>query len=282
MSITYNKESFTRADFPDDRTYEAACLLQKLENTPPPSYPDPFRVRTINTCRFILEDDCLAAKYETPKRGFRYKQAVEDHFELPCTLEVWDSKDSDNNLLPNEILTQVGKHDPALALKIWLWMLDTFMPYLHIETGEYILLIEAVLEDMESFLPQEVNDLIVRELEHNSELLDMISAASVIQHVQYDYIIYYSSTIGKCDNACRIINAYLDNTPEIKVCRRMFFDLVSRFCDFESKEAMQKFETEIWYKVGTHPYWNSAEGQSLRVYINDYIADYYMEYDQGI
>lgn len=279
MSIEYNKDSFTRADFPDDRTYEAACILQKLENLPPPTHPDPVRYRTINICKFILEDDCLAAKYATPRRGFRYRHAVEDHFTLPCELEVWDCYETDDELLPNDIMIQVGKHDPALAIKIWLWLLETFMPYRHIETGEGILLIESVLEHMEEIMSQEINDLIISELEHNPELLSTITTTASLEYVQYDYIIYRACKIGKSDTACRVLESYLDRIPETTLCRKMIHNAFYRFADFYGKESVQQFEAEIWQKIESHPYWSNPENQQLYKRIQEDIADYYVEYD---
>ena len=131
MSIAYNPRFFTRADFPDDRTFEAAVILRVLNTCEVDERNLSHKVWR-KTCPFILQNDSIASKYMTPDHGFMYVEAAADHFDLPCKIEP--AIDDRILQIPEIILEEIAAHDLHLAMKVWKWYLQEFLHNSHIVT----------------------------------------------------------------------------------------------------------------------------------------------------
>ncbi len=113
------------SDYPNRRMYQAAY---RLAGGPAIYIGTDCGKSVKERCRFILEkhDEILAADYLTVNGDFLFSQAVKDNFDLPLTLPDEDER-SEFSL--REILVKIQKKDVSLALKVWDWCLEQFLPY---------------------------------------------------------------------------------------------------------------------------------------------------------
>lgn len=130
-------------------TISVECpALDKLDAIKESSYPNKRRYNAVYTlaneficysseecekrekscCKFIVEnaDTILAANYCTHDYGFLYAQAVKDNFTLPVSLPDEDEMPEYSIV---EIITKIAKKDVDLALQVWVWLVENFLPY---------------------------------------------------------------------------------------------------------------------------------------------------------
>jgi len=125
FSETDKLETIKESDFPNKRRYKAAYTLANDYLC----YSNKERENRVKACcEFILEnaDTILAANYCTCDYGFIYAQAVKDNFTLPVSLPEEDEKPEYNII---EIMKKISKKDVALALQVWRWLVENFLPY---------------------------------------------------------------------------------------------------------------------------------------------------------
>lgn len=122
-------DDLSEDDYPNKRSYDAACCLAYYAYYCDEDYKfDIDEKKEMERCHFILEkaDTILAAKYCTSKNGFLYAQAVKDHFKLPVSLP---DEDEAQEYSVKQIITKIGRKDVGLALRVWHWLVDQFLPY---------------------------------------------------------------------------------------------------------------------------------------------------------
>lgn len=122
-------DDLSEDDYPNKRSYEAAHRLAELAYYYGEDYElDENEKREKDCCHFILEkaDTILAAKYCTYDDGFIYAQAVKDNFKLSVSLPDEDEAQEYNVC---EIIRKIGRKDVGLALRVWHWLVDQFLPY---------------------------------------------------------------------------------------------------------------------------------------------------------
>lgn len=119
------KTKIKESDYPNKRRYNAAVTLYERYII----YANKeCEQREKNRCRFILEqsDKIIAANYLTIDGDFLYSQAIKDNFEIPVTLP---DEDEAREFSLYEILIKIHKKDVQLALNIWEWCVNQFLPY---------------------------------------------------------------------------------------------------------------------------------------------------------
>ena len=116
----YAKQGIQREDYPNQRTYDAVCELADLrkgEGYVPKNSP---RQKEMEKRQFILDGNCVAARYLTVNRGFLYAQAVKENFQLP--IAVPDEDEQPVTSL-EDLFLDLAEEDPALAVRVWAWIM---------------------------------------------------------------------------------------------------------------------------------------------------------------
>ena len=89
-----------------------------------------WRSVDMKRCKFIAFDESIAARYLTVSGVYLYAQAVKDHFKLP--FDIPDELDCAETPFTT-LLSDLAECDFELAVTVWEWCLDTFMPYIEYE-----------------------------------------------------------------------------------------------------------------------------------------------------
>lgn len=151
--------AINRADYPNQRTYDAACHLCDVKQgtgyIPDSSSPE----QEIARCEFILHSDAIAAKYLTVFQGFLFAQAVKEHFQLP--IDVPDEEDEVVTYF-DDLFLELAEEDTALAVKVWSWCIQEFGPY-HQYTAIGWILYNGILHAWDDY-PPEFMDLVVKQM----------------------------------------------------------------------------------------------------------------------
>ena len=275
MSIAYNPRFFTRADFPDDRTFEAAVILRVLNTCEVDERNLSHKVWR-KTCPFILQNDSIASKYMTPDHGFMYVEAAADHFDLPCKIEP--AIDDRILQIPEIILEEIAAHDLHLAMKVWKWYLQEFLHKDPLEGDDYDLVI-GPLNTLGNTMPDEFTDLLIAELETDDVLLNDLIYPNSETKTAVGCLASRAILIGNITAALRIIRTYLDKQPDRKCLHSMLFETVMGLCHYNNTDDMKRFETDVYPVIAAHPIWKnnpefSQEAELLRSDIDDYYEDY--------
>ena len=122
----FAKQGVRREDYPSQRVYDAACDLIDLQNGKGYVPSASTRQREIDRRRFLVEGGCVAARYLTLHDGFLYAQAVKENFPLP--IEVPDEDERPVTSL-DDLFLDLAEEDPALAVRVWAWIIREFGPY---------------------------------------------------------------------------------------------------------------------------------------------------------
>lgn len=122
----YAKQGIWREDYPNQRTYDAACELADLRKGEGYVPQNSTRKKEMEKRQFILSGGCVAARYLTVSRGFLYAQAVKENFQLPIAVS-----DEDEHPLTSldDLFLDLAEEDPALAVRVWAWIVKEFGPY---------------------------------------------------------------------------------------------------------------------------------------------------------
>ena len=158
----YAKQGIRREDYPNQRIYDAACELADLESGEGYIPHDSTRQREMEKRQFILDGNCVAARYLTIDRGFLYAQAVKENFQLPIAVT-----DEDEHPLTSldDLFLDLAEEDPALAVRVWAWIVIEFGPYSQYMDGTWAPF-NGILYLTDRF-PPEFQDLALEELCQN-------------------------------------------------------------------------------------------------------------------
>lgn len=274
MSIVYNPKSFSRADFPDDRTFEAAVILRVLDTCKPDTYNLSHNVWR-KTCPFILQYDSVASKYLTTDKGFLYAEAAMENFDLPCEIET--IIDNEFYPMPEMVLEQIAAHDPALAMKVWKWYLKEFLNKDPMGNDDYELIV-GPLNCLGQSLPEEFSDILIEELGTDDAFLNNLIYPNRDTKTAVGCLASRAVLIGNTSAAVRIIRTYLDKQPDQKCLHSMLFETVMGLCHYRNTEDMKRFETDVYPAVAAHPIWSNPEFTQEAEWLKSDIDDYYKDY----
>lgn len=120
-------EGVKRSDYLNERTYQAAEMLDSIER-----YPDIYGKtdysKEIEKCRFILDNpNVTAAKYCNYQYGFLFAQAVKERFKLPINIP---NDDNEIHTTFPELFDKMSRFNVEYAVRIWHWVLTMFSPYI--------------------------------------------------------------------------------------------------------------------------------------------------------
>lgn len=122
----YTAKGISRKDYPNDRSYQAACLLLGFRKEMYATDDAEALMLKVHRAEFILHADCIAAKYLTISGQFLYAQAAKEHFSLPLEF----LKENENPCITFfSFLLNLSKEKPVLAAEIWIWVVKSCTPY---------------------------------------------------------------------------------------------------------------------------------------------------------
>lgn len=119
LTVSVGEDAPVQKPTPRTRREVAAMIAQEtphLGNTK----------ELLERARFITADEVCAARYLTVSGDYLYAQAVKEHFSLPFSLP-----DEEHKIITpfDELLRALACVDIPLAMTVWEWCLDTFLPY---------------------------------------------------------------------------------------------------------------------------------------------------------
>lgn len=142
-----DEKEIKESDYPNKRQYKAAATLYEHGVI---YIGEGYEKRVKDRCRFILEqsDRIVAANYLTVDGDFLFSQAVKDNFELPVTLP---DEDEESEFPLRDILKKIQRKNVPLALKIWEWCIEKFLPYADYSSSDRRSMTTDVLNGMYIF-----------------------------------------------------------------------------------------------------------------------------------
>lgn len=201
----FTKQGVRREDYPTQRAYDAACDLIDLQNGKGYVPSDSTRQREIQRRRFLVEGGCVAARYLTVHDGFLYAQAVKENFPLP--IEVPDEDERPVTSL-DDLFLDLAEEDPALAVRVWAWIIREFGPYPQYMDGVWMPF-NGLLHITDQF-PPAFQELALEELCQNSDFRRSLLETSPEFPDAGGYIAYALSH-GREDQAATLLQSALKN-----------------------------------------------------------------------
>ena len=201
----FAKQGVRREDYPSQRVYDAACDLIDLQNGKGYVPSASTRQREIDRRRFLVEGGCVAARYLTLHDGFLYAQAVKENFPLP--IEVPDEDERPVTSL-DDLFLDLAEEDPALAVRVWAWIIKEFGPYPQYMDGVWMPF-NGLLYLTFRF-PPEFREIALEELCQNSDFRRGLLETSPEFPDAGGYIAYALSH-GREDQAATLLQSALKN-----------------------------------------------------------------------
>lgn len=201
----FAKQGVRREDYPSQRVYDAACDLIDLQNGKGYVPSASTRQREIDRRRFLVEGGCVAARYLTLHDGFLYAQAVKENFPLP--IQVPDEDERPVTSL-DDLFLDLAEEDPALAVRVWAWIIREFGPYPQYMDGVWMPF-NGLLHMTDQF-PPEFQEIALEELCQNSDFRRGLLEASPEFPDAGGYIAYALSH-GREDQAAILLKSALKN-----------------------------------------------------------------------
>ena len=141
----------------------------------------------------------------TINRGFLYAQAVKENFQLP--IEVPDEDEEPVTSL-EDLFLDLAEEDPALAVRVWAWIIKEFGPYPQYMDGVWMPF-NGLLHITDQF-PPEFQEIALEELCQNSDFRRGLLEASPEFPDAGGYIAYALSQ-GREDQAATLLQSALKN-----------------------------------------------------------------------
>ncbi len=201
----FAKQGVRREDYPSQRAYDAACDLVDLQNGKGYVPSDSTRQWEIQRRQFLVEGGCVAARYLTIHDGFLYAQAVKENFPLP--IDVPDEDERPVTSL-DELFLDLAEEDPALAVRVWAWIIQEFGPYPQYMDGVWMPF-NGLLHITDQF-PPAFQELALEELCQNSDFRRGLLETSPEFPDAGGYIAYALSQ-GREDQAATLLQSALKN-----------------------------------------------------------------------
>ena len=201
----YSKQGIRREDYPNQRTYDAACELADLRKGEGYVPQNSTRQKEMEKRQFILSGSCVAARYLTINRGFLYAQAVKENFQLP--IEVPDEDEEPVTSL-EDLFLDLAEEDPALAVRVWAWIIREFGPYPQYMDGVWMPF-NGLLHITDQF-PPAFQELALEELCQNSDFRRGLLETSP-EFPDVDAYIAYALSQGREDQAATLLQSALKN-----------------------------------------------------------------------
>lgn len=268
--VDANANELKEADYSDKHAFEAAQQLDFIERGII-NLSRKQKEKEIKKCKFILESNCIAAKYLTVSDGFDYGRALKDHFELPINIQEEHFFDFDN------LFNSVIQIDYRVAVDMWIWCVNTFGEYQDYMDYSYNLYNSVLVSLYEG--PKENLIYFFDKLKNNNELTDKIFAKNPDFPASVARLIAIAFEFGNDETALAIFNSVLKNSDakgnQLEWC---ISGIISECETYKSAKRMKAFERTIYpvvkniedkkvqrmlprYKETIYPYINSVSSK---------------------
>ena len=237
----FAKQGVRREDYPTQRAYDAACDLIDLQNGQGYVPSDSTRQREIERRQFLVEGGCVAARYLTIHDGFLYAQAVKENFPLP--ISVPDEDERPVTAL-DDLFLDLAEEDPALAVRVWAWIIKEFGPYPQYMDGVWMPF-NGLLYLTFRF-PPEFQEIALEELCQNSDFRRGLLEASP-EFPDVDAYIAYALSHGREDQAATLLKSALKN-PHGKgvLYEKLVKDMMSHMIEGRDPEPWEALERTVF------------------------------------
>lgn len=234
-------DEIKRENYKNERSYDAAYYLCKLEHGLADIRSDTSKEKEIEKCKFILDGNCVAARYLTIESGFLFSQAVKENFQLP--VEIPDEDDWVKTRF-YELFMEVAEEDVTLAVDMWAWCVKEFGPYMEYADRDWDLY-NAIIGDREEY-PKEFLEVAIKRLSSDEAFRDGLLiknrdlscgiADFVVRALELE-LITEAQTIFT--DAVRNPNLSGKELEEIVDC------IIQGVTSYEELETMERFKYEI-------------------------------------
>ena len=239
------------SDYPNRRQYNAACAL--VSNSLYLGQDSAaYKRRLKERCRFIIEKASTipAANYLTHKGEFLYAQAIRDNFTLPVSLP---EEDEAGELSFRQIICKIAKRDTSLALTVWNWSLEQFLPYeqyAHSAVAELTSYVIGALHDFPDGFKAEL----VRFMDRNPSFRQEIAKGAPEESYEWASLIAVAIREGLLVCAEALFTAYLEQTHgQWKYINNFTDDMISCCQNYEEIETMEFFRDKLFPLVRAVP-----------------------------
>lgn len=260
-------------DYENKRKYNAALQLWIIDQYHRLHIYNEEIDLNFERCEFIVNNsDILASNYLTHDGYFLYGQALKEHFNVPIAINDEDEYVA-NDI--NDIIVNIADIGAILAVDIWIWCIENFLPYTKYEnTQNYII---ECMDYRLSSRPELFIDTLLDRLSNNDNLINIFM--SPYDNVEYIYldILCYSLTKNKISLTKKMLQAYLHLHKDMldKICH-IVSELINHCSNFDELETMECFKKELFPLINEID--NSKIKDLIKLWtkeINEYIE--YME-----
>lgn len=238
-----DENRITEEDFINKRRYEAAYYLHNF------SCDDDLDTQC---CEFIIEkaDKIVAANYLSYTSGFLYAQAVKENFELPISLP---DEDLEREYDFYKVIKKIATRDKLLALQVWDWCLQQFIPYAEYDQYARADLTNEVLDFLSDFPDGFINELLVYMKENDCFRQHLIEADSSISD-DFSQIIVLAIKEGYNDFSIKLFESLLKKANnQWKVINRFVEWMIDACENYKEIETMEYFRDKLFPFVKSIP-----------------------------
>ena len=237
-SVAADANKVKESDYPDKRIFEAAQQLDFIERGII-NLSRKQKEKEIKKCKFILESDCVAAKYLTVNDGFNYGQALKDHFEFP--ISIWE----EHLFSFDNLFNRVAQKNYHIAIDMWIWCIKTFGEYQDYMDCSYNLYNSVLVSLYES--PKDILIYLIDKLKNDNDLIEKVFANNPNFPALAAQLIAIAFEFGNNDTALNIFKSVLKN-PNAKGNELEWFisGIISECETYKSAKRMEGFEKTIY------------------------------------
>lgn len=196
-------------------------------------------------CRFILEnaDTILAANYCTHDQGFLYAQAVKDNFTLPISLPDETETPEYSTV---EIIGKLAKRDVDLALQVWTWLVEKFLPYAHYTRNGAEQLSVNIIGGL-YWLPENFKPALAHYLNDNPEFCDKVLFAHKDIASHLSKLVCICLTEELFDLATKLFKTGLEQADsDWKSINNLTSSAIDACKTYSELETMEKFQAHMF------------------------------------
>lgn len=236
-------EEIDESDYPNRRRYNAACVLadEYIVNS-----DDDYHKHMTAKCRFIIEnaDSIIAANYFEYNSGFLYAQAIKENFRIPCTLP---DEDEDSEIDFCDIIRKIARTDVPLALEIWAWCLDKFIPYSRFDKySSYHLTTETINKIGDFANASEYRIALVHYMNDNRRFCETLMLSYNEPASRTDKLIVTAINEELYDLAVSIFSMFLANAGERwKLINSLIENTISRCRNYKELDTIKFFKEHL-------------------------------------
>lgn len=241
-------EAIKESDYPNKRRYQAAYTFA---NEFIGYSSEELKNREKGRCKFIVDnaDSLIAANYLTSDGEFLYAQAAKEHFTLPIEPP---HEDEFRETPLDELISGIAKKDIGLALKVWDWCLEQFLPYAKYEPNSEFDMTEEMFPMM-FYCPEEFRrELLLYMKKHPGFAEKLLDTPKKIPD-DISELIFVALKMKHIPSAKKIFDSCIKEEKAKPDNLVSLVDEIICFCvDDDELESIEIFRDELLSKIKNH------------------------------